>query len=551
MKSGELIKAMNHPLPIEQDPRNGIRSYLTTCLIMVFFTWYAHFLWKRRYLYIHSWKVEGPFSFPLIGCGYLFLGNGTDIIKTLVKIQQKVSSGLTRIWLGPKLIYLISEPKHLEIILNHPKALEKENVYKFIAEAIGQGLLTAPAKKWKQHRKVLAPSFNQKVLDSFVEIFAKHSITFVEKLKDVVGQKNIDLYPLASRCTLGNICQTAMGVNINVQKEGREFGVLLERVMEVINHRIFKVWAHLDFIWHFSPLKASSEKYLKKLYAFSGSLVSKKLAEHNKKLELEKSFLDAEIEEEPYKRLAFLDLILMNSQFTETELDDEVKVFMAAGTETTASSICCLFTLLGMHPISARGDIRTTNHGIGQLLLNSTTWSNTQRVYEEVIDILGHDRIVIASDLPKLKYTERVIKENLRIFPIAAVFARSLEEDIDIGDALLPAGSSAAFITLFIHRNPKYWRDPLKFDPDRFLPEEVAKRHPCTYIPFSYGPRNCIGRVNFHYEKLISIYLSKLNNKYFIIQKIYTEYKSVEEIEINLYLLMRMRDGPKVWLENR
>ncbi|XP_074029603.1 cytochrome P450 4C1 isoform X2 [Leptinotarsa decemlineata] len=521
MKSGELIKAMDHPLPIEEDPRNGIRSYLTICLIMVFFIWYAHFLWKRRYLYIHSWKVEGPFSFPLIGCGYLFLGNGTDIIKTLVKIQQKVSSGLTRIWLGPKLIYLISEPKHLEIILNHPKALEKENVYKFIAEAIGQGLLTAPAKKWKQHRKVLAPSFNQKVLDSFVEIFAKHSITFVEKLKDVVGQKNIDLYPLASRCTLGNICQTAMGVNINVQKEGREFGVLLERVMEVINHRIFKVWAHLDFIWHFSPLKASSEKYLKKLYAFSGSLVSKKLAEHNRKLELEKSFLDAEIEEEPYKRLAFLDLILMNSQFTETELDDEVKVFMAAGTETTASSICCLFTLLGMHP-----DVQ-------------------QRVYEEVIDILGHDRIVIASDLPKLKYTERVIKENLRIFPIAAVFARSLEEDIDIGDALLPAGSSAAFITLFIHRNPKYWRDPLKFDPDRFLPEEVAKRHPCTYIPFSYGPRNCIGW-KYAIANMKTIIATVIRQF-----KIYTEYKSVEEIEINLYLLMRMRDGPKVWLENR
>lgn len=68
-----------------------------------------------------------------------------------------------------------------------------------------------------------------------------------------------------------------------------------------------------------------------------------------------------------------------------------------------------------------------------------------------------------------------------------------LKHHLSAGTCVLPEGSSALFSTVNIHRNPNYWPDPLRFDPDRFLPEEVAKRHPCCFIPFSYGPRNCIG----------------------------------------------------------
>lgn len=62
------------------------------------------------------------------------------------------------------------------------------------------------------------------------------------------------------------------------------------------------------------------------------------------------------------------------------------------------------------------------------------------------------------------------------------------------GDHVVPEGSSVVFGFLRTHTNEKYWPDPFKFIPERFLPEEVAKRHPCAYIPFSYGPRNCIGQ---------------------------------------------------------
>ncbi|KAI2474361.1 hypothetical protein C4B38_000445, partial [Diabrotica virgifera virgifera] len=115
-----------------------------------------------------------------------------------------------------------------------------------------------------------------------------------------------------------------------------------------------------------------------------------------------------------------------------------------------------------------------------------------QKVFEELIDILGPDRRVFPDDLPQMKYLERVVKETLRLFPAVPLLARTLQDDIDAGDMVFPSGSSVLVGTVFVHRNPVHWPDPLKFDPDRFLPENAAKRHPCTYIPFSYGPRNCI-----------------------------------------------------------
>lgn len=65
------------------------------------------------------------------------------------------------------------------------------------------------------------------------------------------------------------------------------------------------------------------------------------------------------------------------------------------------------------------------------------------------------------------------------------------------GGYILPKGSSAVLVILKVHRNEKHWLDPLKFNPDRFVPEEIAKRHPYSYIPFSAGPRNCIGIILF------------------------------------------------------
>nr|AGT57837.1 cytochrome P450 412a2 [Leptinotarsa decemlineata] len=502
----------------EDFSRYDVRTYLVVSLITAFAVWYIKFLWNRKYLYIYSWKVEGPLSFPFLGCGYLLLGN---LINNITKQQAKSRTGIVRFWMGMNLVYLLSEPIHLQKVLSHPKALEKDYSYKYVTETIGEGLLSAPVNVWKRHRKLLAPSFNHRVLNTAVGIFTEYSVNFAKELQAVVGKKNFDLYAWTIRCTFDLICKTSMGINVETQKNRGDQGILFERAFEIMSYRMFRVWNHLDFVWYYSPNKKIFDGIYSKLYDLLHPLISKKFIEFKK--ELSGKHLDAEIEEESLyeKRLPFLDSMLLDPSITEKKVQDEAVAFALAGSETTASSICFLFSLLGLFP------------------------EVQQKVYEEMIDILGPDRNVEAFDLPKMKYTERVIKENLRLFPIAALVARRIEEDINLGDVILPAGSSVAFNLLYIHRNPKYWTEPLKFDPDRFLPEEIAKRHPCTFIPFLYGPRNCLG---WKYAFLnMKIIIATVVREF----KIFTEYKSIEEMEVVFHFTIQLKNGPKVWLERR
>ena len=99
---------------------------------------------------------------------------------------------------------------------------------------------------------------------------------------------------------------------------------------------------------------------------------------------------------------------------------------------------------------------------------------------------------------------KRQVKETLRLFPSVPFFSRYVSEDIEIAGYKVPKGVSATIFTYMIHRDEKYYPDPEKFDPDRFLPENSADRHPYAYIPFSAGKRNCIGqRFALMEEKII------------------------------------------------
>ncbi|PSN43021.1 Cytochrome P450 4C1, partial [Blattella germanica] len=118
-----------------------------------------------------------------------------------------------------------------------------------------------------------------------------------------------------------------------------------------------------------------------------------------------------------------------------------------------------------------------------------------EKVYEEQESIFkGSDRDPSSKDLSEMKYLERVIKETLRLYPSAYVFAREVKEDVQLGEHRVPAGMRVLFIPYLTHRLEEYYPNPKVFDPDRFLPERIVNRHPYSFIPFSAGPRNCLGQ---------------------------------------------------------
>lgn len=119
------------------------------------------------------------------------------------------------------------------------------------------------------------------------------------------------------------------------------------------------------------------------------------------------------------------------------------------------------------------------------------------QVLRELDDVFGEDslRPVTFGDLSQLQLLERVLKETLRLFPSVPVITRELPVSIRLGpeDTEIPAGSNAIIFTYFTHRMAEFFPDPFTFNPDRFLPGNVAGRHPYCFLPFGAGLRNCIG----------------------------------------------------------
>ena len=114
---------------------------------------------------------------------------------------------------------------------------------------------------------------------------------------------------------------------------------------------------------------------------------------------------------------------------------------------------------------------------------------------EEVMRILGTERTDVTMDeLADMKHLERCIKESLRLYPPVPNFKRRVHTDIELAGYRVPAGASVSLHVYALHRDARHWPEPLAFRPDRFAPDEIARRHPFAFLPFSAGPRNCIGK---------------------------------------------------------
>lgn len=166
---------------------------------------------------------------------------------------------------------------------------------------------------------------------------------------------------------------------------------------------------------------------------------------------------------------------------------------MFEGHDTTACGLILTLLLLAHHP------------DIQELM-----YEEIQQTYEE-----NKNEDLQLMHYNSMKYFERVLKESMRLYPPVPFISRSIREKLVI-DGMTYEPNTVFHIHIYdIHRDPTYYPDPEKFDPDRFLPENVAKRHPYAYIPFSAGPRNCIGQKYAQME--MKVLLTEIIRKYVIL----------------------------------
>ncbi|KAK5638862.1 hypothetical protein RI129_013157 [Pyrocoelia pectoralis] len=488
------------------------------CLIIFLCTlavWYGKHHWDRRRLYMMAKQKPGPISLPFIGGAWCFINK--NILDASVGLQERYGS-ITSVWIGQELNFFLSDPEDLEMVLTSPHAYGKHVNYKFVKGILGDGLITAPVDKWKTRRRALAPTFNQKILDGFVQTFVRQSETLVKKLETIVGKGTFDSFDYISRCTLDIIFETEMGLSINAQHTEGQMLEWANSAFKIAIIRMFSKWYSNDFLFNMSLMSEVFRESKRRLEEFTQAIVDRQLEAYRKNVAQEY------LGDEP-KFKTFLQLLIELSEdtlhLTKTEIREEVMTFFIAGSETTATTTA--FTLLTL--------------GIDLTV--------QEKVYQEIMDVLGSDRNIVYQDLPKFVYLERVLKETLRLFPGGPLLGRSVTSDIKLKGCTIPGGSFLTLVVHHMHRNPEIYPEPLKFDPDRFLSEQVSKRHPYAWLPFSGGHRNCIGmKYAFMVMKTV---IANIVREF----KITTPYRDVGEIALESQVVLKTPDGYPISLQKR
>ncbi|CAO1410718.1 unnamed protein product [Diamesa serratosioi] len=436
-------------------------------------------LMKNKRHQLLSRDFKGPFRLPIIGNMYLYFNKKPEDIFNFTNLMRDKYGSCFRVWAGTRLAFVCSDPRYYEVIFNSSKNIAKNNMYSFLVPWLGEGLLLSSGKKWFNRRKIITPTFHFKILHQFVEVFNRQNKVFVDKLVAMSDSHTpFNIYPEISLMTLDVISETAMGTKINAQlNENSDYVNAVKEISYIISCRFIKIWMRPQFIFNLTSAKQRHDKCIEIMHKFTTNII-----ENRREALLKDDTTDFDIDDIENddvglkKKQALLDVLLKSTidgkPLTNDEITEEVDTFMFEGHDTTTSAIS--FTL---YLLSQNADVQ-------------------QKVLEESRRILGNDRLVAPTynQLQEMKYLEAVIKESLRIFPPVPMFGRFLEEDVTVDGYTIPAGVNFNMMIYLVNKDSKYYSEPEKFMPERFIETNDKNENPFIYTPFSAGPRNCIGQ---------------------------------------------------------
>ena len=350
-------------------------------------------------------------------------------------------------------LWLFSHPDAIGYILqeNFGNFRRPDILNERFKAVVGEGLVTSNGEVWTRQRKMSQPAFHKEVINGLAGKMSEA----VEEMLDS-WQKSADrgqeielqsemfhvVLTILSRCLFGvdlkrdvDVIEKSVGIQAKYLNDRLNSPVdIPEGVPLPANRRFLAARAELD------------------------EVVDRMIAERRRGGEGPPDLLSIllEVRDENGRPLS------------DVQLRDEAKTFLIAGHDTTAITLSWAFTLLSQHPAAE------------------------QRLRSELDDVLG-GRTPTAEDVPNLSYTKMVIQETLRHYPPLFILPRMPIEDDEVGGYHVPAGTTLIFCPYITHRHPDFWDNPEGFDPTNFTPEAEKERHRFAYIPFSGGPRGCIG----------------------------------------------------------
>lgn len=358
--------------------------------------------------------------------------------------------------LGHLGVVFLNHPNHLkEVLTTHHNGFVKGRPLEMAKELLGDGLLTSEGAFHKRHSRIIQPAFHRNMMNAYGFAMGDYAVRLMENWEDGM---EVDILDDMVKMSTGIAAKTMF--NVDIISEAPELNKALDTIMELFG-RITLPFAEILLKL---PLPGTIRFYSAKKRL---DQTIYKIIEERKKSQLKNGDL--------------LSLLLQAQEdsvdgigFSDQEIRDEAMTLFLTAYDTTSLALTWTWYLLSQNP-EAANELR-----------------------QELKSVLN-GRIPTTEDFPNLKYTRKVFAEALRMYPPIYIIARQATEDFSIDSYRIPSGTIVLMSPYLIHHDNRFHKDPETFNPDNWSEDTITKGSRYEYIPFSMGPRSCIGQ---HYAWL-------------------------------------------------
>ncbi|XP_072301058.1 cholesterol 24-hydroxylase-like [Eucyclogobius newberryi] len=439
--------------------------YVLVVLLSIAFLAYCAYI---KYIHMKYDHIPGPprksFIFGHMGAFLEATKNDRLVFDQLLEWSERYGP-VYRLNMFHRVIIGVTCPEATKEILMSPKFPKDKHVqrticYLFGQRFLGNGLVTAVDHDlWYKHRRIMDPAFSSLYLRGLTGTFNERAEKLMERLSEEADHNvEVSMLKLMNCVTLDVIAKVAFGVELELNSS--PFPKAIETCLVGLIHH------SRDIFFEFKPKNRAFIKEVREACRLLRSTGTQWINDRKKAMQngddVPKDILTQIIKSAGQEED-------MTKEDEEVMIDNFVTFFIA-GQETTANQLSFCIMELGRHP---------------EIL---------EKVKQEVDDVIGMKRDISYDDLGNLTYLSQVLKETLRLYSTAPGTERYLPVDVEINGLHVPAGVTAMFFSYVTSRMEKFFKNPLKFDPDRFHPD-APKPYYC-YYPFALGPRSCLG-LNF------------------------------------------------------
>lgn len=381
---------------------------------------------------------------PLLALGELLLGN-LDMTRNITKGFDTYGD-VYQVEFKRQASYIIRHPNHIQQVLvtdaaKYHKDPDYSDPNTGLARYLGYGLLTSDGEFWKRQRKLILPAFHHKRIEGYADIMTAHA------LKQSAGWQDGDTVGVADammHLTMSIVVEALF--QSDMTSDANNIG----NALDVMQQHFIQM--ALVPAWLPTPAGLSAPKAVKAM----DDVVYRLIADWRRTGE---------------DRGDLLSMLMLvqdedGTHMTDKQVRDEALTLILAGHETTANVLNWTWYLLSQHP-----EVESKLH--------------------DELDRVLHGRTPTYQDLRELPYTDMIIKEAMRLYPPAYFIGRMAIEDTTLGDYVVPKGTQVSIATFAAHRDPRWWKNPDAFIPERWAEKDDRPKH--AYLPFGAGPRVCIG----------------------------------------------------------